>query len=78
MSVSIKSLGIDRLSIDERLQLVEDIWDDIASTVESRDIPQSHKDELDRRETAYQADPEAGSSWEDVKSRLAQRFGPFS
>ena len=78
MSVSLKSLGIDRLSIDEQLQLVEDIWDEIASTVESRDIPQSHKDELDRREAAYQTDPEAGSSWKDVKARLAQRFGPSS
>ena len=78
MSVSLKSLGIDRLTIDERLQLVGDIWDDIASTIQSRDIPQSHKDELDRREAAFEVDPAPGSSWEDVKVRLSRRFGPSS
>jgi hypothetical protein len=31
MNATLKSLGIDRLGIDERLALVEEIWDSIAA-----------------------------------------------
>jgi len=70
MHATAKSLGIDRLSLAERILLVEEIWDSIAAEAEALEVPQSHKDELDRRIAAYRADPQAGSSWEDVKSRL--------
>ncbi|HEY5868038.1 MAG TPA: addiction module protein [Candidatus Tectomicrobia bacterium] len=70
MYTTVKSLGIDRLSLAERILLVEEIWDSIAAEVEALDIPQSHKDELDRRLAAYYADPHAGSRWEEVKARL--------
>jgi putative addiction module component (TIGR02574 family) len=70
MHATAKSLGIDQLSLAERVLLVEEIWDSIAAEAEALEVPQSHKDELDRRLAAYDADPHAGSSWEDVKSRL--------
>ena len=75
MHPTAKSLGIDRLSLAERILLVEEIWDSIATEVEALDIPQSHKDELDRRLAAYQADPQAGASWEEVKARLQKQSG---
>ena len=49
---------------------MEEIWDSIVAEAEALDIPQSHKDKLDRRLAAYYADPRAGSSWKDVKTRL--------
>ena len=70
MDTSAKSLGIDGLSLAERILLVEEIWDSIAAEAEALEVPQSHKDELDRRLTAHDADPQSGSSWEDVKTRL--------
>lgn len=70
MQATTKSLGIDRLSLAERILLVEEIWDSIAAEAEALEVPQSHKEELDRRLAAYHADPHAGSSWEEVKSRL--------
>ncbi len=73
MTALMKALGIDRLSLDERLQLMEDLQDDLGVSVETTDIPQSHKKELDRR--MAEGDPQAGSSWEDVKARLDARFG---
>ena len=75
MSTSARALGIDRLSVDDRLLLVEEIWDSIADSVESMEIPQSHKDELDRRLAALKDDPRAGSTWEDVKARLQRKPG---
>ncbi len=73
MSTSAKSLGIDRLSVADRLRLVEEIWDSIADSVDSMDIPQSHKDELDRRLAAMRDDPHAGSTWEEVKVRFQRK-----
>jgi putative addiction module component (TIGR02574 family) len=58
--------------------LVEDLWDSIAASIDAMDIPQSHKDELDRRNAAFEADPQAGSSWEEVKARLDRRTGRSS
>ena len=75
MHPTIKSLGIDQLSLAERILLVEEIWDSIVAEAEALDIPQSHKDELDRRLAAYHADPHAGSSWQDVKTRLQKPLG---
>jgi len=63
MNATARTLGIDRLSIAERILLVEEIWDGIAAEVDSLEVPQSHRDELDRRLAAYEADPRAGSSW---------------
>lgn len=78
MSPSAKSLGIDQLSVEDRLRLVEEIWDSIAESVDSMEIPQSYREELDRRLAAMEDDPTAGSTWEEVKTRLLRRTGNTS
>ena len=70
MDAGAKSLGIGRLTVAERILLVEEIWDSIAAEGEALEVPQSHKDELDRRLAARDADPHSGSSWKDVRTRL--------
>ena len=44
-----KELGIDRLSISDRITLVQEIWDSIAANPESVPLTVSRKLELDRR-----------------------------
>jgi putative addiction module component (TIGR02574 family) len=62
---------ITAMSVPDRIRLVQLILDSIAAEQELPDsIPQSHKDELDRRLAAYEANPTAGSTWEEVKARL--------
>jgi putative addiction module component (TIGR02574 family) len=70
MSVSMKSLGIDRLSVPERILLLEEIWDSIAANPEDLPLTDVQRAELDRRLAACEADPGAGSSWEDVTRHL--------
>ena len=70
MSLTLKSLGIDQLSIPERILLVEEIWDSIAATPDEVPLSDAQRVELDRRLAAYEADPQAGSNWEEVKARL--------
>lgn len=62
-----------KLSPSERLLLVQDLWD----SLDTEDIPitEEQKDELDRRKTAYQANPASGRSWEDVKRRIIEKHG---
>lgn len=58
------------LSISERIQLVEDLWDSIAAVPEALPLSEPQKQELDRRLDAYHEDPNSGSPWELVKERI--------
>jgi len=70
MSATMKSLGLDQLSVAERILLVEEIWDSIAATPEANPLTDLHKQDLQRRLDAYRDDPKAGSPWDEVKARL--------
>jgi len=61
---------IESLSVPERLQLVEDIWDSIACSSSQIPVPQWQKDELDRRKQAFIQNPDSGETWEQVKHSI--------
>lgn len=71
MSVSIKSLGIEQLSVAERLVLVEELWDSIAA---STPVTSAQRTELDRRLADHKAHPDDVVSWEDVHSSITARL----
>lgn len=73
MSSTLQALGIDRLSVAERLELIAEIWDSIPDDLTALPLPESHRQELDRRLAACEADPQAGSPWEEVKARLEKQ-----
>ena len=60
-----------KLSVSERIQLVEDIWDSIAAeAADTVELSQAQKDELHRRVAAHRADPSTAIPWEQVRSKL--------
>jgi len=61
---------ISQLSVAERIQLAEDLWDSILDNQEELLLTEAQEQELDRRLEGYQQDPSAGSTWEEVKQRL--------
>ena len=61
------------LSIPERIQLVEDIWDTIAEGTESVELTEKEKKIIDDRLEAYRENPEAGLSWEEVRDKILSR-----
>jgi putative addiction module component (TIGR02574 family) len=63
------------LSVPQRLQLVEDLWDSIAATPASVPVPEWQKEELDRREAEHLRNPSAVLSWEEVKKRMLRQNG---
>ena len=58
------------LTIEERIQLVADIWDSIAEHPESVEVTPEVRALLDERLAAYRKDPDAGSPWSEVKERI--------
>jgi putative addiction module component (TIGR02574 family) len=63
------------LSPSEKLQLVEDLWDDLAATPEVIPVHDWQKEELDRRKANLLANPASGLNWEEVKRRVRSRYG---
>lgn len=61
------------LSVPERIQLVEDMWDSIAQVPETVSLSDAQKVELDRRLDAYHQNPDAGSTWGMVRERIRSR-----
>ena len=68
--MSTKAVDILELSVAERIQMVEDIWDSIAAVPEAVPLNEDQKRELDRRLEAYHQNPEAGSPWIEVRERI--------
>jgi putative addiction module component (TIGR02574 family) len=61
---------ISQLSIAERIQLAEDLWDSILDRQDEIELDRVQQQELDRRLEQHRQDPSTGSSWETVKQRL--------
>ncbi len=59
-----------KLSVPERIELVEAIWDTVASEPQELPFPESHRAELDRRLADLDEHPDAESPWEEVRARL--------
>ena len=72
MSTLVKA-DVLNLSVTERIQLVEDIWDTIAEVPEEVGLTYEQKAELDRRLDAYHQNPNEGSPWEMVRERIRSR-----
>jgi len=58
------------LPIAERIRLVELIWDSIAAVPEAVPMSDELRAELDRRLAEFEADPKAGTPWEEVRTRI--------
>jgi len=60
-----------QLPPNERLKLVEEIWDSLAVTPEDVPVPDWHKEELDRRLDSPAPGP--GETWDQVRAKLRDK-----
>jgi len=67
---TVSKAEILKLSISERILLVEDIWDSIAEAPEEIALTQAQEQELDARLDAYHRNPTEGSPWAMVRERV--------
>jgi len=59
-----------RLPVGERLELAEEIWESVELSATQPPLPDWQKQLLDERIADDDAEPEAGSPWEEVKQRI--------
>ena len=60
-----------KLSVAERIQLLEDVWDSITPTPELVQVTDAQKAELDRRRERFAQGATMTRTWEEVKKNLA-------
>ena len=68
--MAVKLSELLELPVEERLKLVEALWESIAECPEALELTAAQKEELDRRLAAYERDPGAGVPWVELKQRL--------
>ena len=66
MPIDLNSLGIQQLSVGERLELIEQIWNGLPDQVAPQDVPDWHLAEIARRRAHAESQPGVGRPWRDV------------
>jgi putative addiction module component (TIGR02574 family) len=62
--------GLERLTTAEKILLLEDLWDSIAADESSVPMPDSHREELDRRLAEYERNPGRLLTLDDLRKRV--------
>lgn len=60
------------LSVDQRMELIEMLWETIAATPDELPLTEAQRLELDRRLETHSKNPEHVESWDEVKDRVRQ------
>lgn len=70
MPPTLKSLGIDRLSALDRINLAYAIWESVELNTECLPLSEEELAEAERRLARHHADPSRAMRWEDLKAEL--------
>jgi putative addiction module component (TIGR02574 family) len=62
------------LTLSEKLQLVEDLWDSIAAVPDQIPVLDWQKEELANRKVNYWQNPGSGRLWEAAKERIRSKY----
>ncbi len=73
MPLSFSDPDVNGMTVQDRLELIERLWDSIPDGEIASAMPEWHHEELDRRLAAADANPEQGIPWEQVQTRLRSR-----
>lgn len=74
MNLSATLEEIKTLSIDDRIRLVQAIWDSIGADSQQLTLTEPQKQELSRRMADHKANPNAVIAWETVKAQARARI----
>jgi putative addiction module component (TIGR02574 family) len=74
MPPTLQALGIDRLSIEDRIALAMAIWDSIAAEPHRPLLTEAQRQELQRRLDDHQANPDDVVPWEQIKAEALARL----
>lgn len=72
--VAIPPPGFDQLTVEEQIDYVQLLWEHIAATPDQVPVPDWHREVLEERLKDYEANPDAGESWDVVRDRLREKL----
>lgn len=74
MTPTLQALGIDRMSVEDRIALATAIWDSIPAEPHLPLLTEAQRLELERRLADHAANPDEVVPWEQVKAEALARF----
>ena len=67
-------LQLDQLTLEEKLQIMEALWEDLSARTQDVPVPQWHRDVLDSRERMIESGEAKFEDWDSAKKRIADRI----
>jgi len=67
------TIDISALSTDERLDLLDRLWESLATAPGALSVTPDQREELDRRLDSLESEPVAGLAWDDVTAAIRAR-----
>lgn len=61
------------MSVEEKIEYVQALWDRIAADESQVPVPDWHREVLDERLADYEVHPERGRPWEEVEADILKR-----
>lgn len=74
MGENIDTAQLIALPVNEKLELIELLWDSIERARDAVALPGWHLEEIDQRLKAHEADPAGGAPWPDARDRILKRL----
>ncbi len=72
--VSNPPAGFDELTVEEKLDYVESLWDRIAARPEAVAVPDWHLEVIEQRTNEGQPGSDNGRSWDDFREELRAKL----
>jgi putative addiction module component (TIGR02574 family) len=60
----------DRMSVPDKIRLVQDIWDDIARKPDQVEVSRAQVEEAERRLEEHLKNPGEAIAWEEARRRI--------
>lgn len=68
------TLPLEKMTVEEKLQVMEELWSDLCCNQNHIPVPQWHKDILDKREKLVKEGKATFVDWGTAKKRIADRI----
>lgn len=68
MAVSVKELGLDRLSVEDKLALIGELWDDLSRRVDAVPVAEAQMEEVRKRLKEDDENPDDVVTWEETRA----------
>ena len=69
MPITAKSLGVDRLPVEDRMALAEELWESVVADGGPLLLSDAQRDELDRRIAEHETTLDDVVPWSEVKEK---------